>query len=490
MEPIWAALTACSVAAEHGLSKKQLDTSLKEQVAIVKQLLTAQRNALADNFALILTRLDPRTDSIPVLLILQTGLDEKKPPPGVDRLFVLDRILQFLLEFNPYHIRYVGSSFRALLEYVVAGRAFTTLVATEAVASAMLRMDPSGSMFTSTHLSLARRAYETDDIEPALKVLNQDITFYPNMSGQKEARFLCEESLAPASYISVDTGLTESVKSTAVLEYSLLCGFCYMALKDWPKAQRALERVITHPSRDKGVSQIMADAYKRWLLVGLLRDGKEPTLPAHTSPLAKNAYSTLATPYQSIAAKFATTDVAQLRGEVETNRAVWVEDKTNGIIAEVMAAYQKWQVINLRFIYHQISISQVRRVTLSAETGEPLKDDQEVLSLLQSMSESKMLNGELQLGNSGEESYLLFQEDDTSMTEVEFAREIAQSHHNIKSLGQQYQAVNERLSGSKEYVKHVIREQKRAEREGSDAGVGFDTQIEDEDLMTGIIPHT
>jgi COP9 signalosome complex subunit 3 len=127
-------------------------------------------------------------------------------------------------------------------------------------------------------------------------------------------------------------------------------------------------------------------------------------------------------------------------------------------------------------------------VTLSAETGEVLKDDEEATQLVRNMIESGLLNGELQLGSSGDDSYLLFHEDSESMTEAAFAQEIAQRHHNIESLGKQYKTTNERLGSSREYVRHVAREQKRADKD-ADPGVGFDSQIEDEDLMTGIMAH-
>lgn len=345
-------------------------------------------------------------------------------------------------------------------------------------------------MLTSTHLPLARFAYEKGFIEPALRVLDRDILFFPGMSGQKEARYLCDESLAPPSYISVDTGLTDAVQNTTVLEYNLVSGLCYTARKDWAKAQRAFERVLTHPTRDKGLSQIMTDAYKRWLLVGLLKDGREPELPQYTSPSAKNSYATLASSYKNLASLFHTSDVSQLRGEIETNRKVWEDDENASLIAEVVAAYQKWQIINAQKIYQQIPISQLRKLTFSAESGESLKTDQEIIQLVQSMIESNMLKAELQLGNSGEDSYLKFQDETLSLTEVEFAKEVTTCHRNIDSLGKQYKATNERLSSNSLYVRHLIREQKRAEKDGADAGIGFDSQIEDEDLMTGIIAHS
>ncbi|KAF4975259.1 hypothetical protein FZEAL_7926 [Fusarium zealandicum] len=507
MESVWATLDAFTSGKAAARNKTQLDAAIKDHALAVSRLMSAHREVVDANtrdilqvrlpigfFIILLTlkpqRLDPSTDSIAFLAILLSSLELSTPPSDIDRSSLLDETLRFLLAFDTLQIRYVGSSLRKLLEHVLTGRLFTPVVAVEAAATAMLRIDPSGSMFTSTHLLLAKFAYTSTWVEPALKVLDRDITFFPGMAGQKDSKLLSDSSLTPAAYISVDTGLTEPVKSATVLEYNLVSGLCYMARRDWVKSHRALERVITHPSKDKGVSKIMDEAYKVWLLVGLLKDGKEPSLPAYTAQSAKNTFNTLGAPYKNVANQFSTTNVGQLIAEIGANRQVWADDGNEQLMVEVIAAYQKWQIMNLRDIYKQISISQLRQATLSAETGEILKDDDQATHLVRDMIDSGLLKGELIMGNSGDDSYLLFHEDSNSLTEVEFAKEIALRHHNIESLGKQYHAANERLSGSKEYVRHMVREQKRAEKDSGDPGVGFDSQIEDEDLMTGILANS
>ncbi|KAH7148659.1 hypothetical protein EDB81DRAFT_470078 [Dactylonectria macrodidyma] len=488
MDYVWDILATGPTAAD-AISSKKLDAALKDHARAIKQLLSTHRQVIAANLGEILLKLEPAENSIAFLAFLQVSVDPRHPPAGIERVALLDDTLRFLLNFDPHQVRYVGLSFRKLLETIATGQVFSPLVSIEALATAMLRLDPSGSMFTSTHLLLVKFAYEFSCIEPALKVLDRDITFYPEMAGQKDAKVLCDASVAPASYISVDTGLTDPVKSTSVLEYNLLSGLCYMTRKDWPKAHRALERVITHPSRDKGVSKIMDDAYKRWVLVGLLKDGKEPILPHYTTLWAKNTYNTLGLPYKSVASLFSTANAAQLNGEVEGNRITWEEDNTTALITEVVAAYQKWQIINLRDIYKEISISQLRHITLSAETGEVLTNDDEVTKLVREMIESNLLRGELLQGNNGNDFYLKFHDESEYMTEADFARDIAQRHQNILSLGQQFKAANDRLSGSKEYVRHAVREQKRAEKDGNDPLPAFESQVEDEDLMTGVQAH-
>ncbi|KAF5982497.1 signalosome complex subunit 3 COP9 [Fusarium coicis] len=488
MDTVAAVLAAFAPTQAAAHSVKKYDAAIRDHVAAVTSLFANQREVISANASQILRDIDPSTDSITFQAILLLSLQTSNPAHGSERSTLLDETLRFLLNFNPLQIRYVGSDFRKLLEYIASGTLFTTRVTVEALAAAILRLDPTGSMFTSTHLTLVKIAYSTSWIEPALKVLDCDLTFYPGMAGQKDARLLCDSSLHPASFISVDTGLTGDVKSSAVLEYNHLTAQCYMSRRDWTKAYRALERVITHPAKDKGVSKVMDEAYKRWLLVGLLKDGKEPSIPSYTSTVAKNTFSTLSTPYKNITTWFTTTDAAQLKAEIEANRQVWEEDGTSSLVAEVVAVYPKWQIINLRDIYVRASISQVRLSTLSAETGEILTDDDATTRLVQDMIDSGLLKGELQRGNNDGELYLHFHDDNEEMTEANFAQQIAQRYHNIESLGSQYKVANERLGNSKEYVKHAVREQKRADKDPTDPGLGFDSLIEDEDLMTGITP--
>ncbi|KAF4345466.1 signalosome complex subunit 3 COP9 [Fusarium beomiforme] len=488
MDTVAAVLAAFTPTQDASHSVKKYDTAIRDHVTAVRSLVANQREVLCANASQVLQSIDPSIDSITFQAILLLLLQASTPPPDIERSTLLDETLRFLLNFNPLQIRYVGSEFRKLLDHVASGKLFTAGVTVEALATAIMRLDPTGSMFTSTHLTMIKFAYSTSWIEPALKVLDCDLTFYPGMAGQKDAKLLCDSSLHPASFISVDTGLTGDLKSSAILEYNHLAAQCYMSRRDWTKAYRALERVITHPSKDKGVTKVMDEAYKRWLLIGLLKDGREPNLPSYTATIAKNTYSMLGTPYKNITTQFPTTNAGQLKADIETNRQVWEEDGTSSLIAEVVAAYPKWQIINLRDIYKQVSISQLRLSTLSAETGEILTDDESATRLVQDMINSGLLQGELQRGNNGDELYLHFHDDNEVITEAKFAQEIAQRYQNIEILGKQYKAANERLSSSKEYVRYAVREQKRADKDPADPGVGFDSLIEEEDLMTGITP--
>ncbi|KAJ6783345.1 hypothetical protein PWT90_04344 [Aphanocladium album] len=473
---------------------KRRDAEIRGYIAGTTSLPEASRVALLENPRKALELLDPAQNSIGYIYVLDLVFSSASALGKIDKRMFLDKIVRFLTHFDPVQIRYVGATFRSILDRVANGTMLPPAVAVELLATAILRIDPTGTVFTSTHLFLAKLAVESNVIEPALEVLDKEITCYPVMSSNREAREardsrpLCDPNLGPASYISTATGLTDGFKSGSILEYNFFRSLVYTSRRDWNKAYAALEQVITHPAKERSVSKVMTECHKRWLLVGLLKYGKAPSLPPYTSAHPKAIYNSLSAEYAELAILFSSTQAAELKGRAELGGELWQEDGTTSLVAEVLSAYQKWQIINLRKIFTEVSIGQVRRLTCSAQTGEPLKADEEVIELIQGMLSSGMLNGRLEVdGSAG--SFLKFGNASSVMTEEKFAREIATNHARITALNKQYKDVNDRLSEKKEYVKWMLVEQKRAEKEGPDAGVGFDSQIEDEDLMTGIMAH-
>lgn len=325
-----------------------------------------------------------------------------------------------------------------------------------------------------------------------MKVLNSDILFYPTaLVDYDSSSCLCEKTLAPSDFITPATGLTEPLKSTSVLEYNLVRGLIYISRRDWSRAVSALGQVISHPCKERAVSKIMTECHKKWILAGLMDQGVAPALPCYTSLAAQSSYPVSGSLYITVATLFGSGKAAELKKEVEARHQTWAEDGNASLMAEVMAAFKKWQIINLRRLYQRVSVSEVRRCVLDAETGEHLRDDETTLSLLREMMDSGMLPGEVELGGEhGQTPYLAFRDSESSLSEKEFAREAARCHDQLQWLGKQYRLADERLGGSKDYGRHVVREQKRAEMDKeADGAIGFEAQIEDEDLMTGVLAH-
>lgn len=337
-------------------------------------------------------------------------------------------------------------------------------------------------MLTPTHINLAKLAYNTDNIEPALIVMDKNIVFYPGMANPKKPEYLSDMSLPPPAYISENTGLTTGLKSPAILEYDLLRGLMYCSKRNWPKALAAFERLITYPTRDQGVSKIMSEAYKKWVLVNLLCHGKSTSPPTGTGAGANKAYGAIGKLYKELATVFETENATDLKDKANASAKEWLDDGNTGLVREVVSAYQEWQIINLQHIYTKISIAEIRQQTRSAQTGEILAKDDDVVALIQNMIISGTLKGVVEKNDNGV-AFLSFLPASTALSEIDFAREIAGSASQLKTLEPVFKATNERLGTSKEYVKHLIKERQRTGEKDGDTSMDYGPGIDEEDLM-------
>ncbi|KAK8126664.1 uncharacterized protein PG998_002423 [Apiospora kogelbergensis] len=437
--------------------------------------------------AQLLELIDPEVNSLSYMAVLHTLLLPNVTGP---REVILEKLVKFLLGFDPRQIRYAGSHLLEILTLVCGGSILPPSVAVEAVSTAILKIDPAGAMFTSSHLQLARLAYSTNNIDPALKVIEKNIVFYPGMANWKKPSMLCDMTLSPSVYIHKETGFTNPVKAASVLEYDMLAGMMFCSKRDWTKAHAAFERVVSYPTRDGGCSKIMAEAYKKWVLVSLLFKGKLVPLPLYTGPAAAKNYQTLGKPYKDVGSLFDTTNADELRTEVEKSNQIWQEDNNVGLIQEVLSAYQEWQIKNLQNIYSKVSIAEIRQQTKSAQTGSILSSDDDIEALIRNMIISNSLKGVIEKNDDGT-VFLTFLPASTALSEAEFAQEMTKMAVQLKALDPIFKATNERLGTSREYIKHMIKEQKRAaDKSELDPTMGFESHVDDEDLMGGVMSTT
>ncbi|KAG8158423.1 hypothetical protein KVR01_011545 [Diaporthe batatas] len=472
------------------VADEDYDHAVHSHLHQIDQLFSKETATIAQYGTEILQLLDPAVNSISYLAVFNTVSESATFPPEAR----LEALVTFLLTFDARQIRYVGSHLTTWLDKVASGTLLPHDIAVEVLAIAILRLDPSGAMLTSHHLSLVRLAYDNNVPEPAFQVTDKQIVYFPGMSRDQSSgnrtnaasqKPLCDMSLPPTNYIMVETGLTTAVTVDQVLQYDLTCGLLYCSRRQWTKARAAFERVITHPTRDGGVSKIMVEAFNKWVLVSLLVNGRTPTVPATTGSTASKTCELTGKPYLSIAAHFDTMDATSLKTEVETNSGVWANDRNTGLVQEVLAAHQKWQIIDLRRIYSKVSLADLRQKTCSAETGDVLPSDNDVEALVQGMISSGMLNGVIEKPTD-KPPYLKYLSGSGDLSEKQYQREIASIFAKMKDLEAVYKATSARLSTNPFYVKQHIREAQREKELGRGATSMFDSTVDDEDLMTGV----
>lgn len=149
------------------------------------------------------------------------------------------------------------------------------LLAIRPIREAMLRLDPPCTTFTSTHLLLVRLCLHARAYVSALPVLDKHVCHFPALTGRASS----QSSSLPCSkrksslFITESSGLSSKLSYKDYLQYFLYGGMVYMALKEWRKASHFLGIVISTPTLGS-ISMIMVEAYKKWILVGLIQDGK------------------------------------------------------------------------------------------------------------------------------------------------------------------------------------------------------------------------
>ncbi|KAH8821108.1 hypothetical protein F5884DRAFT_766646 [Xylogone sp. PMI_703] len=429
--------------------------------------------------------INPALNTVPYIYILNAHISSREGDPA--KLWV--QATNFLETFDPRQIRYLGEEFTKIIDAVAyfARQNQQPETAIPPIRQALIRLDPSGSILTSHHLLLVKLALESRSYDAVLPVLDKPILYFPGSTSQPKPHFICDLDLPSTSYVTASSGLTLKLKYQDVLEYFLYSAMVYIGLKNWDMAVEYLENAITYPGKDGGVSKIMVEAYKKWVLVELLLHGRTPSLPKTTTTAAAKTYSVLGKPYETVALIFQQGTAARLRAEVEAGAEIWQGDCNTGLIIQVLAAYQKYEIRNLAKTYSKISVSEVLSLTMSAETGDYLPSAEAVELLIRQMIADGSLQASLSPSSSENPGVLTFSPTNGPvLSEVEIQKELAAATKRIQALTQEIKQTDRSLTHEKEYIKHAQKQKKNA-KNGLEGGVDPDwNAVDDEDIMTGI----
>ena len=360
------------------------------------------------------------------------------------------------------------------------------------IRDALLRLDPSGMMLTSHHLLLVKLVLESRAFNAATPVLEKHILYFPGLSHQPKPKFICDLSLAPTQYVTASSGLTSKLKPVEILEYFYYSGMVYIGLRNWEMALECLENAVTYPAKEGAVSKVMAEAYKKWVLVGLLLEGKPLPLPKTTPGNASKQYHILGKPYDTVAQLFEAASASRLKAEVEAGTRIWQNDCNTGLMLLVLSAYQKFQIKSLANIYSKISIQEIFNQTMSAETGIKLPHVQAAEALVRGMIQ----DGSLQATMSNSPNFgsiLTFIAGRQTLSEAQMQQELAASTHRIQELTKEIKQTDRMLTHDKEYIKFAQKQKKNSKMSSGDQAVSmggpsmdWSGGIEDEDLMGGL----
>lgn len=151
-----------------------------------------------------------------------------------------------------------------------------SISAVRPIKTAILRLDPMSSTLTAAHTTFLRLCLKAKAGRVALPILEKDVCHIPTAADKsylKRSQFrLSDSDQHSTSYITESSGLPGKINHRTHLEYFLYGAMIYISLNKWERALRFLHIVITAPA-SHFVSKIMVEAYKKWIIVGLLAKG-------------------------------------------------------------------------------------------------------------------------------------------------------------------------------------------------------------------------
>ncbi|MCJ1321225.1 hypothetical protein MMC15_006569 [Xylographa vitiligo] len=349
----------------------------------------------------LLDILDPAINTLPYLFTLLAHLggthDEKQSGNGLLKVFhpggqLWEKMLEFVERFDPVQIRYAGHEWRRLLEKIarVGDLSNKPLMAIPPIRTAILRLDPSAACFTSNHLLLAKLCLQAKAFQAALPLLDHDVFHMPsNPDKMSYFPLPCGDHETSSTFITTSSGLSDKLAYRDYLMYFLYGGMIYLGLKDWTRALLFLEVVIMAPTGNVA-SMIQVEAYKKWVLVGLLLKGMPMAMPKTTNSYAARTFRAIAKPYDTLADAFKEGNGEKLYAEVQAGQQTWHKDCNMGLVLQVLNAFRRFLILKLEKTYAALPIS-----LIAQQTSPQPNNIAETESYLTSLIASGQLNATL-----------------------------------------------------------------------------------------------
>lgn len=395
-------------------------------------------------------------------------------------------IVQTLLEFDPIQARYCGTQLMRVVDCVAMGAEQTAnyVPAIQLLHGVIYRLDKTASTLTSTHRTFIRLCLLSQAYAEAASLLDDPIHHIPALQSESRGtKYVCSPSGQSWTFASPPTGLTQQITSRTYLEYYLMGGMCYMALRRYQDAMFFFEVVLTAPTIQNVASSIMIEAYKKWLLVGLVLNGATPAIPRSAGQAAIKHVRAVAKPYECVAEAFKGSDIERLRAEIEAGNSVWQEDQNYGLMVEVYEAFRKFSVLRLGKTFAALSVAEIAKRTSPDPTN--LNETQ---VYLEGLIANGALNAVIAQANGSQGQILRFLPTSASLkSEAQVKVALASQTRELEDLLRHVQDSEHRIELSREYIDWLkkLKKMKDEEKKTGGARNGRSAAVDDvdEDVM-------
>ncbi|PHH56045.1 COP9 signalosome complex subunit 3 [Ceratocystis fimbriata CBS 114723] len=466
------------------LSDEQYDILIKSHIRKLSRASIDQATSDLNNIQQLLNAikaLDPAVHSASFGLVLEAALRKLKSSAEFP---IASELLKFTALFDPIQIRYIGSSLVNILDTILDLDIFSAPIATDAVATALCRLNPEGTYLNSTRIRLAKVAYQTCTLDAVMPLISLTPLYFP-CAAYPPAPYLCSRFLTPPEYMA---SLSKPLLPQDIMEYDMTCGLVFCAQGKWKAARSAFSRCVTHPFKNGDISKIAVEAFKRWILTSLIVLGSvnRDSVPNPCPHLLRKALPSLAQPYIDLAEAFA-KDYRSLQSKIDSHSAIWPQDNNLGLVNMVVSYYPKWKIGQLRSIYTKCSITEVQE-SLSKDMLDFAPNSSQIIALIEEMASENMLTARVVAAEGDIPDHVVFTEPSKAKSSAELKKQVDECMHNIRTLQEASKDINTLIQIHPDYVQVFNDDIKHRKVLMGTDGVqtDFDMSMEDEDLMAGI----
>jgi len=423
------------------LSPHDLDTQISAYIKRLDKVPGATWTKTVDQKSL-LEILDPAVHSIAYLKSIDEHIALIKQDRNRAEL-LLDQTCIFFASFDPIQVRFVGDLWRNVWEWALNSSQSLGLVDLSVLSTALRRLDPSGATFTTLHLRFVRQCMGLQTPSQALAILDQNIFAYPQaLPKSAPAEVLSEEHELSNAFITSTSGFSEDILPQHVLEYYLLGAIAYMGMRNYQRARLFLEHVILYPTLHHTASVFQVEAYKKWILVGLLAEGKMFPQPRTVDQAVWKTLKAAGKAYEALADSFEKRNRNKYQAELEVGSPIWIDDGNMGFVTEAGHALVRYRVLDLQNTYAALTVDRVAaHLSLDAVV---------TLDLLSHMIGGSHLNAILTPGSAAGEAILRFNTSSSGATPQQ--SDLAAQTKRIELLVAAVRDADCRLQLTKEHV--------------------------------------
>ncbi|XP_039285710.1 LOW QUALITY PROTEIN: COP9 signalosome complex subunit 3 [Nilaparvata lugens] len=380
----------------------------------------------------VLQTLDLQQHSLGVLAVLcvKLGMPPPTPPPQPSgggsasspspaqdyHELLFAQVQEFISGCNGEQVRYAPESYAEMCHLLTKNltELRCPLRGIDLLSRAIRKIQLSDSQLTSIHADLCRLCLLAKCFKPALDFLSTDITTISQEGAQFDAKYF--------------------------LLYYYYGGMIYTAIKNFDRALYFFEVAITTPAL--AVSHIMLEAYKKYILVSLILNGKVGNVPKCTSQVVGRFIKPLSQAYHDLATVYASNNSDELSNIVSNYQEMFNREGNMGLVKQVVASLYKKNIQRLTKTFLTLSLSDVAsRVKLSG----PGEAEKYILNMIE--------DGEIFATINQKDGMVIFHDDPEKYNSPDMLQKLEYEMSICADLDRRIQEMEEEILIDSQYIK-------------------------------------